>query len=116
MSNKYLAKLHGLERGASADISKTRDPQAPPKPPKPSFDGFDGDQGWRISENRDDHATAEPCANSTAENENRGTLTNPQNLQNLHTPSVAVSAEPDGTTCRVEIVELPAGGRYRKVY
>jgi len=110
MTNKYLAKLHGLERGTGADISKTRDPQLPPKPPKPSFDGFDGDQGWRISENRDNHTTAEPCANSTVENEKRGTLTNPQNLQNLHTPSVPTAA------CRVEIVELPAGGRYRKVF
>jgi hypothetical protein len=28
----------------------------------------------------------------------------------------AVSAEPDGTACKVEIVELAAGGRYRKVF
>jgi hypothetical protein len=28
----------------------------------------------------------------------------------------AASAEPDGTACKVEIVELPAGGRYRKVF
>jgi hypothetical protein len=28
----------------------------------------------------------------------------------------AASAEPDGTGCKVEIVELPAAGRYRKVF
>jgi hypothetical protein len=28
----------------------------------------------------------------------------------------ATSAEPDGTACKVEIVELPPGGRYRKVF
>jgi hypothetical protein len=28
----------------------------------------------------------------------------------------AISAEPDGTACKVEIVELPQAGRYRKVF
>jgi hypothetical protein len=53
----------------------------------------------------------------------------PQNLQNLRSASVpaaplaepslayqAASAEPDGTGCRVEIVELPVAARYRKVF
>src|SRR5262249_29952717 len=110
MTNKWLAKLHGLERGTGADIFKTRHPQEPSKPSKPSFEGFKGEQGWRISENRDDHTTAEPCANSTAENEKRGTLTDPQNLQNLRT-----SLGPDRT--KVTIVEIPASGlRYRRTY
>src|SRR5262245_12440758 len=110
MTNKYLAKLHSLERGTGADIFKTRDPQEPSKPSKPSFEGFEGDQRRRVSENRDDHRTTEPCANSTAENEKRGTLTNPQNLQNLST-----SIGSDRT--KVTIVEIPASGlRYRRTY
>jgi hypothetical protein len=111
MINKYLAKLHSLEHGTGTDIFKTRNPQEPSKPSKPSFEGFEGDQGWRISENSVDHRTAEPCANSAAENEKRGTLANPQNLQNLRSPSVPG----DGT--RVTIVQLPAVGlRYRRTF
>jgi hypothetical protein len=111
MTNKYLAKLHSLERGTGADIFKTRDPQEPSKPSKPSFEDFEGVQGWRISENRDDHSTAEPCASSTAHNEKRGTLANPQNLQNLRSPSVPG----DGT--RVTIITIPAKGlRFRRVF
>jgi hypothetical protein len=111
MTNKYLTKLHSLERGAGAEIFKTRDPQEPSKPSKPGFEGFEGDQGWRISENRDDHRTAEPCANSKAQNEKMGTLGNLQNLQNLRSPSVP------GDATRVTIVQLPAEGlRFRRVF
>jgi hypothetical protein len=111
MTNKYLAKLHSLERGRGAEIFKTRDPQEPSKPSKPGFEGFEGGQGWLISENRDHRRTAERCANSTAQNEKRGTLANPRNLQNLPSPSVPG----DGT--RVTIVEVPAVGlRYRRTF
>jgi hypothetical protein len=110
MTNKYLAKLHGLERGVSADIFKTGDPHIPSKPSKSSFEGFEGEQGWHISANRNGHTAAEPCANSTAENKKRGTPTNPQNPRNLRT-----SVGPDHT--KVRIVEIPATGlRYRRTF
>jgi hypothetical protein len=95
MTNPYLDRLQGR-------IQEKQDPSLPSKPSKPGSEGFEGDQGWRISENRDDHRTAERCANSTAQNEKRGTLANPQNLQNLRSPFVPG----DGT--RVTLVQLPA--------
>jgi hypothetical protein len=104
MTNPYLDRLQGR-------IQEKQDPSLPSKPSKPGSEGFEGDQGWRISENRDDHRTAERCANSTAQNEKRGTLANPQNLQNLRSPFVPG----DGT--RVTIVQLPAVGlRYRRTF
>jgi hypothetical protein len=104
MTNPYLERLRG-------QIQEKQNPSRPSKLSKLSSEGFEGEQGWRISENRDNHRTAEPCANSTARNEQRGTLTNPQNLQNLRSPS----APGDGT--RVTIVQLPAVGlRYRRTF
>jgi hypothetical protein len=106
-----------LER-LRAQKSQKRVVGAPSKPSKLDFEGFEGDQSGPFLEiNRPVEA-----ADAVAKNEKRRTLTNPQNLQNLHAPSVptaayqAVSVEPDGATCKVEIVELPAGGRYRKVF
>jgi hypothetical protein len=73
MTNPYLDRLRGR-------IQEKQDPSLPSKPSKPGSEGFEGDQGWRISENGDDHRTAEPCGNSMAHNEKRGMLANLQGL------------------------------------
>jgi hypothetical protein len=112
MTNKYLTKLHSLEQGAGTGFFETRDLKAPSKASEPSSESFEGDQGWRISENGQNLAMVNPCANSVVENDKRGTPTNPQNLQNPGSPSV-----PDGVGCRVTIVEIPATGlRYRRTF
>jgi hypothetical protein len=122
MTNKYLAKLHSLERGTSADFFKTRDPKAPAKRSKTSSEGFAGDQGWRISENGTNPAEVDPCLNGMVENEKTGTPNNPQYPQNLGSPSEAsavyraTSVGPDGADCSVEIVELPQAQRYRNAF
>jgi hypothetical protein len=128
MTNKYLAKLHSLERGSSPGIFKTRDPEPPTKLPKLGFDGFGSDYGCRVFENGKDLAEVDPCANGMVENEKGGTPPNRQNCQNPRSPSVptapaepslayqAVSADASGATCRVQIVELPQAQRYRKTF
>ena len=97
--------------------SQKRAVEAPSKPSKLDFEGFGGDQSMPFLENNRLEATDEAAKNSKS-----ATSANPQNPQNLHAPSEpsaayqAVSAEPDGTACRVGIVELPPDGRYRKVF
>jgi hypothetical protein len=92
------------------------------KPSKPGFEGFEGDQCRRFLEN---HCLAE--GDDVAVKNSKNTITAyPQNLQTLNSPSVptaepslayrATSAEPDGTSCKVEIIELPQAQRYRKVF
>jgi hypothetical protein len=111
MAGPHLERLR-------AQKSQKRLVEAPSKPSKLGFEGFEGDQGRPFLENNC-HVEA---ADVAAKNSKNATSAHPQNLQNLHAPSVptaayqAVSAEPDGTACRVEIVELPPEGRYRKVF
>src|SRR5439155_7018844 len=104
MSNPYLERLRGR-------AEEKRHPSQPSKPSEPGFEGFEGDRGCHFSEDEQP-----PSSKNT-------TTAYPQNLQNLGLPSEptatyrAVSAEPDGTACRVEIVELPATGlRYRRTF
>jgi hypothetical protein len=50
-----------------------------------------------------------------AQDAKTGTLDHPQNLRSPSVPEAA-AAEPSSTRCKVEIVELPAAARYRKVF
>jgi hypothetical protein len=98
--NPYLDRLRG-------QIHEKQHPQQPSKPSKPAFESFEGDQGSHFS------------GNERAESAKNTTPTCPQNPQNLGSPSAAyqaASAEPNGTACKVEIVELPQAQRYRKVF
>lgn len=114
--NKYLAKLHSLQPGSSAQNPKTRHHDLPSKPSEPGFEGFEGDVSRRIFENRDYPTVTDPCAERGTENAKTGTVDHPQNPQNLRSPSVPAAAEPSSTGCKVEIVELPQAPRYRKVF
>jgi hypothetical protein len=110
MTNPYLDRLRGRAH-------EKRHPSQPSKPSKAGFDSFEGDHGCPFSENE---------RPTSVENT---TSAYPQNLQNPRFPFVlAISpAEPsaayratsvgsDDVGRRVEIVELPAAVRYRKVF
>ena len=99
--------------------SQTRVVEAPSKPSKPIFEGFEGDQGRPFLEN---HCLLE-AADVAVKNSKSATPAHRQNCQNPSTPTEpsgvyhATSAAPDGTACRVTIVELPATGlRYRQTF
>jgi hypothetical protein len=103
-----------LER-LRAQKSQKRVVEAPSKPSKPGFEGFEGDQCTHFLEN---HCLVE--GDDVAVKNSKNTITAyPQNLQNPSEPTAAyeaTSAEPDGTACKVEIIELPQAQRYRKAF
>jgi hypothetical protein len=126
--NKYLAKLHSLQHGPGAENQKTHDPDEPSKPSKLGFEGFEGDLSMPFFENRGAARVNDRCAERIAEGAKNATPSNPQNPQNLGSASVpatpavptmayrAVSADPAAGGCEVTVIELPAAGRYRKVF
>ncbi len=115
--NKYLAKLHSLQPRSGAQTLKTGHLDPPSKPSEPGYEGFEGDVSRHVFENRDYGAVTDPCAERGDKNAKKVSPRYPQNPQNLRSPSVPVAAaEPSGTGCKVEIVELPAAARYRKTF
>src|SRR5262245_3269452 len=81
--------------------------EEPSKPSKLAFEGFEGDHECHVLEN---HCHVEG-GDVAVKNSKNATPAYPQNVQNPSAPT-----DPDGTGCKIEIVELPQAGRYRKVF
>ena len=101
MSNPYLARLQAMRN------PEKRHHEEPSKPSKLAFEGFEGDHECHVLEN---HCLVEG-GDVAVKNSKNATPAYPQNVQNPSAPT-----DPDGTGCKIEIVELPQAGRYRKVF
>jgi hypothetical protein len=111
LRNRVLAAVRkGL--AGPLDISKTKEPVL---------------QGYSADSATENGVTAQATCNTTFPNQIKDVtplhrLSANKDSQPEKEPTEptlayqATSAEPDGTGCKVEIVELPAGGRYRKVF
>jgi hypothetical protein len=84
--NKYLQKLHSLERQSRTPNLETPHPHQLSKLTEPGFDSFDSSQGLPFSEKSRSalgEETAQAMQQRMAKNEKTGILGNRQNCQNL---------------------------------
>jgi hypothetical protein len=110
MTNPYLERLQGRAQ-------EKQHSSQPSKPSKPDFESFEGDRGCHFSADERSGFPKNTIPAYPQNHQNLGSLSVP--AAPLVEPSLAyraTSAEPDGTACRVEIVELPVAVRYRKVF
>jgi hypothetical protein len=105
--NPYLDRLRG-------QVHEKQHPPQPSKPSKPCFESFEGDQGCHFSA---DERSGSPKNTIPAYPQNHRNLGSPAPLVEPSAAYRATSAEADGATCKVTIVEIPAKGlRYRRTF